>query len=353
MGRPRIEVYRGYGTAERLLVRGRVLEDRGLRRASPHDSRWTNLGQTLRRFLSREIPHARVRVAVADAVAESVCDEEGHFATMVAPDGLADRPAGWHPTDVELVEPGRAAARGLALVPDPEVDFGIVTDIDDTVIRTDVARVTRMVVRTLFGSAHTRLPFPGVGAFFRALTGGGPSPRPLFYVSSGPWNLHDVIAHFFELHGLPLGPIELRDWGPLSRELQRSRHREHKLVAIRRIFGLFPDLPFVLVGDSGQDDPEVYRDLVHEHPRRVPAVYIRNVRRDPLRERTIRDLAGEVESAGSALVLADDTLAAARHAAGRGWIADADLDAIAAETTADRGARRHDEARTAVVDERG
>jgi phosphatidate phosphatase APP1 len=115
---------------------------------------------------------------------------------------------------------------------------------------------------------------------------------------------------------------------------------------------MFPSLPFILIGDSGQQDPETYRDLIHEFPDRVLSVYIRNLKRDPLRAVAIRDLADEVESAGSSLVLADDTLAAARHAVGNGWIAPDALDHIAGDSEVDRWRTvAHQRERTAVIDD--
>jgi phosphatidate phosphatase APP1 len=218
-------------------------------------------------------------------------------------------------------------------VPSPAARFGVVSDIDDTVIQTDVARLLTMVADVAFGSAHTRAPFPGVAAFFRALHAGtGSAPNPVFYVSNGPWNLYDVFEHFLELRGIPPGPVELRDWGAPWREIRRVGRYEHKLESIRRIFRTLPDLPFILIGDSGEDDPEIYRDLVHEYPARVPAVYIRDVSRHPLRRGEIIRLAEEVSAAGSALVLADDTLAAARHAAEHGWIHASAVDEVRMES---------------------
>ena len=89
------------------------------------------------------------------------------------------------------------------------------------------------------------------------------------------------------------------------------------------------------MGDSGQEDPEIYHRAVHDHPGRIPAVYIRDVTRHPERIDSIRALAAEVERAGSTLVLCDDTLAAARHAASRGWIAADALDEVAAAAARD------------------
>jgi phosphatidate phosphatase APP1 len=107
---------------------------------------------------------------------------------------------------------------------------------------------------------------------------------------------------------------------------------------IREIFDTYPELPFLLVGDSGQEDPEIYAELVRERPGRVKAVYIRNVSASAERSARIQALAREVADAGSTLVLADDTLAVARHASMHGWIDSMSLDEIGGEKRADEGA---------------
>jgi phosphatidate phosphatase APP1 len=106
---------------------------------------------------------------------------------------------------------------------------------------------------------------------------------------------------------------------------------------VREILAAYPTLPFILVGDSGEQDPEIYRALVHDHPGRVLAVYIRDVTRAATRSDAIRRLADEVRAAGSTLVLADDTVAAARHAAEHGWIDPAALAAVTEDKREDEG----------------
>jgi phosphatidate phosphatase APP1 len=225
---------------------------------------------------------------------------------------------------------------GLVLVPPPSATFGVISDLDDTVIRTGVASKLSMAKNVLLGNAHTRLPFPGVAAFYRALERGGEAyaRNPVFYVSSSPWNLYDLLDEFLSLRKIPAGPLMLRDWG-LEHGDAPSGHGAHKSGHIKAILDLYPTLPFILVGDSGQEDPEIYHRAVHDHPGRILAVYIRNVSRHPERADAIRALAAEVERAGSTLVLADDTLAAARHAAAHGWIAPDALDEVAKAVDAD------------------
>ena len=144
----------------------------------------------------------------------------------------------------------------------------------------------------------------------------------MLYVSRGPWSIYEVLDEFFNLHRIPVGPLLfLREWGlSLQRPLPR-RAEDHKQELIRRMLALYRDLPFVLIGDSGQHDPEVYAQTVHEHPGRVLAIYIRNVSREPDRPRAIEALAVEVVAAGSSLLLAADSLAMAEHATQHGLIA--------------------------------
>jgi phosphatidate phosphatase APP1 len=190
--------------------------------------------------------------------------------------------------------------------------------------------------------AESRTAFPGVAALYRALHAGasGGEANPMLYVSRAPWGIYEVLDEFFTQHAIPVGPILfLREWGvswtsPLPRKAE-----DHKRELIRRMLALDHDLPFVLIGDSGQRDPEGYRQIVDENPGRVLAVYIRNVSRRPKRIREIEELAKAVAAAGSSLVLAADSSAIAEHAARLGLIDPAAVAAVESEEAAEGGAR--------------
>lgn len=311
----RVVGYRSYGTRQVVRVRGRVLVGKPPAPATPEDRWWVNLANTWRRMESDEVPGARVRAELNGVAVDAVADDEGHFtATIPTPSLAADEY--WHEAQVELVEPaGAGAAVPVAIPTAPR--FGVISDLDDTVLQTDVRNILRMVREVLFGNAHTRIAFPGVGAFYRALHA---NANPLFYVSSSPWNLYDVLSQFLHLHRIPAGSMELRDWGLSTARQARGGHHGHKREAIDRILNTYATLPFILVGDSGQEDPEIYRSVVHDYPDRILAVYIRSVVPDPDRVDAVTILAGELADQGIDLVLADDTVDAAHHAADRGWI---------------------------------
>jgi phosphatidate phosphatase APP1 len=234
-------------------------------------------------------------------------------------------------------EPVRAT--GHVLVPPPKSEFGIISDVDDTVVRTGATDPLTMARIVVLNNPHTRLPFEGVAAFYQALRKGpdGEGYNPLFYVSSSPWNLYDLLIDFMNINGIPLGPLFLRDVGLEPDHLIKTGHHEHKLKQIRTILDTHPDLKFLLIGDSGQEDPEIYREVVRAYPGRILGIYIRDVTLEE-RASAIGLLIKDLQQSKVELVLAADTVAAATHAAERGYIRTDALPRIAARKARDEEA---------------
>ena len=323
-----IQPYRGFGTPQRLYLKGRVLEDEHITPPEDNDSLWDNLVNMYRRMESDEIPHARLVARVAGAEKEVEADEEGYFEVWLEPSPPVPAAQLWQPVVLELTSPqgeeGRqVTAEGKVFIPPPSARFGVISDIDDTVLQTDAAHLLHMARTVFLGNARTRLPFEGVAAFYRALFkgAGGNESNPLFYVSSSPWNLYDLLSDFFNLQDIPIGPIlMLRDWGISDNDLLPFGHMAYKLSAIHKVLEMYQEMKFILIGDSGQEDPEIYAEVVRQYPQRILAVYIRNVSTDLKRPEAIRELAKKVAETGSTLILADNTLPMAQHAAAQSWI---------------------------------
>lgn len=325
--------YRGFGTASEAFVSGRVLLGRALTPATEHDPWWRNLANTYRRMESDEVSGARVRIRLHGAEREALSVDEGYFRAWLQPQTPLPAERLWHPVDLELIGgPGPASSVTHVLTPAASAAFGVVSDIDDTVIRTDATNFLRMMRGVLFSNARTRLPFEGVAAFYQALHRGatGIASNPIFYVSSSPWNLYDVLTDFLDHRSIPIGPLFLRDWGIRGSSIPTG-HRTHKLGAIRQILDTYPALPFLLIGDSGQQDPEIYAEIVAHYPRRILGIYIRDVTGHAERRASIEALAQEVHSAGSVLVLAEDTVAASRHAVAMGWMRPESVEGVRVE----------------------
>jgi phosphatidate phosphatase APP1 len=274
---------------------------------------------------------------------EVVADNEGFFREWIDLKLPLPDDAHWHEVGLRLRAPvreGEPEVRATAPIRVPAgATFGVISDLDDTVIQSRITSFLQAVRTVMLGNARTRLPFPGVAAFYQALERGGDGARtnPIFYVSSSPWNIYDIIADFMDIQRIPTGPIHLRDWDIGLSALSSHRLKTHKEPIIREILDLYPSLPFILIGDDSQKDPEIYRAILDRYPRRILAIYIRNVRADPVRSASVQALAKEVLAAGSTLVLADDTFAAASHAAEQGWITKESLASVHEEKRADEG----------------
>jgi len=308
--------YRGYGTTRELFVRGRVLEEAGITQAGRDDAVWKNVLNMARRFASDEVAGARVRATFEDLQIETTADVEGFFEVRFQLAEPLDGPGGWYQVGLELLSPPspggeRVTSKGHVLVPHG-ARLGVISDLDDTVVRSSATNVLKMAWIVVRNNAHTRLPFEGVAAFYRALQLGadGQASNPIFYVSSSPWNIYDMLVDFLNVHGVPHGPLFLKDWS-LS---VLGKHRDYKIGVIRHLLSTYGDLPFVLIGDSGEEDPEIYLQAVREHPERIKAVYIRDVTTLE-RDAEVRAIAHEARKLGTVMVAVPDTTAAAEHAA--------------------------------------
>jgi phosphatidate phosphatase APP1 len=337
-----ITPYLGYGTADKLLVAGRVLEDEGFAPADSADRAWRNLVNMYRRFESDEVPGARVRARFQGIESETITDEEGYFQFTIEPVARLDGNL-WQEVELELLKPlslGQKPVRATAqaLVPAPTARIGIISDIDDTVLSSHIGNKLKMILTVILSNARTRKPFEGVAGLYRAFQNGvtGTENNTIFYISNSAWNLYSLLLEFLTLQKIPLGPLLLRDFGD---HLFFSKDRDnHKKNNIKIILDSYPQLPFVLIGDSGERDPEIYRDVVKEFPDRVRAIYIRSVNKHPSRLAAIDKLIDEVRPTRSQLVLAPDSEFAAAHAAAEGLISTGALATVRSEKKKDQTA---------------
>lgn len=335
----RIVPFRGFGTGRRLVVRGRLVDTAPIERTGRR-GRLSRLRILFRRLSTPPVPAARIEACAAGVRATATSDSDGLFTVRL--DGLALEQAGqWQPIDLaaDAGEGRRVRARAEALVVPAGARYGVISDIDDTVVFTGVANRLRMMWTLFATEAESRVAFDGVGAFYRALHGDGSACRPIFYVSRGPWSIYPVLEEFFQQHRIPIGPIMLlRDWGIHLGHPWPRRARDHKRALIDELLTLYPDLPFILVGDSGQHDPEIYAGAVDRWGPRIACSYIRDVTGDPDRAAEIEHVARRVAERGSEMVLASDTATMARHAACRGFIARTDIARIERQAERDRAA---------------
>jgi phosphatidate phosphatase APP1 len=335
--------YHGYGTPQEIFMKGRLLEEREIMQLEDQDTVWKNILNMYQRFRSEEIPDARLRAQFYDTFQEVVTDNEGFFNLHFQPNSPPPTDHPWHDISLELLESmveeqGPLQKTGKVLIPPSSSQFAVVSDIDDTIMISNADNFIQFARLTLLNNARSRAPFAGVGAFYRALQRGAKAPtfNPIFYLSSNAWNLYDFLIAVMETHDIPVGPLFLRDLGIDETKFIKAGHQAHKGEQIRHLMEIYPNLPFILIGDSGQKDAEIYRQAVYDSPERVAAIYIRDVT-EQQRDDEVHRLAEEVRSQGVDMLLVEDTEAAAEHAAAHGFIDQDALPEIRGDKARDQG----------------
>ncbi|MEE4350479.1 MAG: phosphatase domain-containing protein, partial [Pacificimonas sp.] len=277
--RLRILSYAGYRRADELRVSGRIVEYR--KPLNPGQSTLGRLRAMLAIYESDEVPGVRVRMEAYGEYHETVSDSEGYFRFRVP---LAVRPmpvrTAWETVTVST--PDRESHRETVdlpvLAPGTEGALGIISDIDDTVVETGATNFLKNWKRVLVHQPADRLAVPGASRLYRMLVVDHEAPqRPVFYVSSSPWNLYGFITEFMELNGIPHGPMFLKDYGLDDAKFISGGHNTHKVAAIETILAFYPDFRFLLIGDNGQKDVEVYATVAADFPDNVAGVFIRDV----------------------------------------------------------------------------
>jgi phosphatidate phosphatase APP1 len=191
--------------------------------------------------------------------------DDGFFqAAFAAP---ADRPfaAGLQP--VQAAAAG-AAAEGRVQVVSDGAPFLLVTDLDDTLAVTNVASRRALARTALLADAASTPAVPGMAAFLRCVLEGTRPAAGAVVVSGTPVELAPRVEQFLALNGFPFAALSLRHLGPRTLA-------GYKEPALRALLSAFPQA-VVLVGDSGEQDPEIYAALRAEFPGRVAAIFIRD-----------------------------------------------------------------------------
>jgi len=277
--------YLSYGTLNRIYVKGRVLDNEPLVYGQKH-LWWSNVMNAFRQFDTHEISNCSIRLKLGSIEVLTTTDRKGYFLIDAAiPDNsVVSDHEGW--VKFELSSPGAAPEiqtaefEGEYLIPELEADFGIISDIDDTIINTGVTSLLKWKVfrNTIFVNAYHRVPLEGSPALYRKLHLGvnNLEKNPIFYLSNSPWNLYQYLKSFMDHNDFPKGPILLRSFSSIFQKLT-AKEKPHKQKEIINLLNAYPDLKFILIGDSGEHDATIYTDIAAQFPNRILCIYLRTV----------------------------------------------------------------------------
>lgn len=340
VGNPIIQTYRGYGNDHHFFIKGRVIEDTGLTQPEENDKIRHNILAMIKRYGSTGISDVEVFAEFHGVRKKCITDEDGFFTLNMQVEHEMVDEQDWQHIHFYMKGKGRTIvhADGEILLTRKKAQYGVITDIDDTLLISHATNARKKLRLMLFKNAKTRLPFDGVVAFYCALEKGFTGKKsdylnPFFYVSSSEWNLYDLLADFCYYHKLPKGPFLLRQVSVSLGKIWKAGggNHNHKLEKIRHILDLHEEREFILIGDSGQHDAEIYRQIVGEYPDRINTIYIRDVR--PSKHEWVQQIANEVKEMGAEMLLVKDTEEAAVHAIHKGYLHPKSLKKIVDEKT--------------------
>lgn len=283
--RLKIEVYPTYGTPEHFVVKGKVYADRKVDEVGIADSRFRNAMNTSRRFIVTEASLVWVKVIFGHEIRKVQTDKMGVFSVCF--DDIPGVEPGLHTVRVQLAEQNRkrlSASEGNACLLLHSVSsdrVGVISDIDDTVLQTFATSKMRMLRTVFFSNYLTLHAVSDMSEIYRAIHFGpqGDGYEATHYVSSSPDNLMSRLQQFLRHHNFPKGSMDLKSIALRRRPGRDSlfRHTDYKLNRICKIFETYPQRRYVLFGDSGEHDPQIYRQIQQQFPKQVAAIYIHNV----------------------------------------------------------------------------
>jgi phosphatidate phosphatase APP1 len=283
-----IIAFQTYGTSNHIYLRGRALEDENI--DLNQKGVFKLLLNAWKRFETDEIKNTTIRVKLGnDKFFYTKTDQEGYFILDEKVEDIGNyvNSEGWVKLEFSYQEEQHSRTiqlenrfQGEMLVPSTKVSFGVISDIDDTILHTGLVSILkwRVLINTLITSAGKRIPLEGAPEFYHLLHSGftGNEANPIFYVSHSPWNMYRYLEYFLTKNNFPKGPIILRSFPKLFyKKCKDEKPRKQK--EILNLLKTYKDLKFILIGDIGQHDPYIYLEIADQFPTRIAAIYLRSV----------------------------------------------------------------------------
>jgi len=323
-----IIAFQSYGSDTHFFARGRALEDESI--DLMRKNIFSMILNTYKRFETDEIKFVDINLKLPDnTIIKAKTDENGYYKfeanlsdlkKLTNSEGWLQFELSYSDVDIKRSIQNENRFPGEMLIPSAKAKFGVASDIDDTILHTGVVSTLkwRVIYNTVFKNVKKRLPLDGAAEFYHMLHKGidGDNANPIFYVSHSPWNLYRYLEFFLKQNNFPKGPILLRSFSDfLSRKKQKEKPQKQK--EILNILKTYPELPFILIGDSGEHDADIYIEIAEKFPNRILAIYLRSVAH---KKKMIR-VQGLLDSHKTTpVLLVKDSSQAIEHAKAHGFI---------------------------------
>lgn len=268
---PVILSFPSYANGSKVRLIGRVVE-----RITEYDfikskNSYKHFVQVIKLFITIKYENIKVLLISQDSKLSTITDQEGFFNEVFD--------VGNTKMNLKLsatVKTQAISTNTNIIRPTVNSKNIIISDIDDTIIKSKAISFTSLIVKTLFYPPSKRQSFPETSTVYQKLKKGetGNENNLFFYVSSSSWNIYPILKGFLEINHFPRGVVLLQDVVSEKKRGHSSSHG-HKINRISEIIEMYPELPLTLIGDAGQEDPNIYLEVAKLYPNKVKNIYIR------------------------------------------------------------------------------
>lgn len=270
-----------YGNDKEVSIRGIAVRDDISYESNAYDSWCKNMLRNIGLFYLHPIKDTRIHLFFNGKTIRSKTDKQGFFEIKAQDFGKVTFGINQVNGQVQgiLKKTLQKNTTGLITIkPINDKTIGVVSDIDDTIQKSYITNKFKALGTILFKNNKTQEKIIGVPELYNSLdkNNDGNINGDIYYLSGSPTQLIERIKGFLSNNNFPLGSIDLKRIGKDN----LFQQMDYKLSKLRPLFNTYPDKKFILFGDNGEKDPEIYKQISKEFPNRVIAIYINNVTND-------------------------------------------------------------------------
>jgi len=270
-----IVVYHAYGNIHQIVIQGRMEKKKTFTEAKEDDNWFQNIWRTVRQVKGDEIKNQTIFALVNHEKFKTKGDDEGYFEFNITTQEALNT---GYKTITLYIEGNSNAQETEVMVIGSEPLVGIISDFDDTMIVSDVTNKIKLGYNTVFKNYKQRTVVPTMLERFQKILAQNPkdAPSTLFILSGSPQQLFIAVEDFLAFHHFPKHTLILK-----------KAHGEHKdpltdqfaykTQKIERLIKLYPKMRWVMFGDSGEKDAEIYKFIKEKYPNKVISYHIRDV----------------------------------------------------------------------------
>lgn len=269
-----IVLYTSYIGPNGGVAEGRIIKRRKFKHALMTDSGWRNFRRALLTLMNRERKGIAYTLSMGEFTARGRTDNEGYFKCALP--ALAN--VGWQ--TISMHAAGTEVTAPCLVLNDSQPLIGIISDLDDTLLVSEVTKKIKLITNAIFKNALQRQAVEGAAACFQQWAAQHPH-TPIFYLSATPRQLYSVVHSFFTHHQFPQGMLITRRLS-FDKQGDPLNVKAYKIAKIEQIFATLPHVKFRLVGDDGEHDPDIYHHIQTRFPQQVDSIWIRRTSNAPL-----------------------------------------------------------------------